>query len=89
MKRLFRIRLLLRKVEQTLLQNEGSFGEQVSLFGSVLIVIRILKRFKTLSRSLALLAQSSKEATVLGSIAVIAFTIVFWVAFFFRGYRLK
>ncbi|MHA3916085.1 GSCFA domain-containing protein, partial [Halovulum sp. GXIMD14793] len=30
-KRLFRIRLLLQKVEQTLHQNEGSFGGQVTL----------------------------------------------------------
>ncbi|MHA3913427.1 hypothetical protein, partial [Halovulum sp. GXIMD14793] len=31
-KRLFRIRLLLQKVEQTLHQNEGSFGGQVRFF---------------------------------------------------------
>jgi len=30
-KRLLRIRLLLQKVEQTLHQSEGSFGEQVTL----------------------------------------------------------
>ncbi|MHA3913428.1 hypothetical protein, partial [Halovulum sp. GXIMD14793] len=38
-KRLFRIRLLLQKVEQTLHQNEGSFGRQVTAFAASLLAV--------------------------------------------------
>ncbi|MHC0055722.1 hypothetical protein, partial [Actibacterium sp. D379-3] len=52
-KRLFRIRLLLQKVEQTLHQNEGSFGEQVTS-SNMSKARNVTRRKMLLTRSLRL-----------------------------------